>query len=112
VSSVGHGTVRISPLAPVFELPLVAYFPLSVHSRPAWGVADSRSSSPHRSEGLDPIGTAGCYRGFLLVEVPLPWPRDVGEIEELAVVVGVARQRDLRLQAIIPAAVERLGMTS
>jgi len=57
-----------------------------------------------RQQGLDPIGTAGCYRGYLLVEWPLPWPRDFGEEPALAQVVQAARNAGLRFQALVPAA--------
>lgn len=32
-----------------------------------------------RALGVDPIGTAGTYARFVLVEIPLPWPADIGE---------------------------------
>lgn len=53
------------------------------------------------AQGLDPVGTAGDYAGYLLVEWPLPWPHDAGEIEELArlrPLLGAARHR-LQLMA-------------
>jgi len=56
-----------------------------------------------RSQKLAPIGTAGSYRGFLLVEQPLPWPSDVSEVAELAGVAQLALQANLRLQAIVGA---------
>jgi len=52
-----------------------------------------------RAEGVDPIGTAGCYDGYLLVERPLPWPRDVSDIVEAP--PGV------RVQAVVPEGEER-----
>jgi hypothetical protein len=51
---------------------------------------------------LDPIGTAGSYRGFLLVEWPLPWPRDLAEIPSLAPVAEAARNAGMRLQGLVP----------
>lgn len=42
--------------------------------------ADLRCSSFIRAHQVEPIGTAGCYEGFLVLEVPLPWPPDVSEI--------------------------------
>ena len=62
-----------------------------------------RCSDWARAEGLDPVGSAGCYRGFLLIEWPLPWPRDMAEIAALAEVAGVARGANVRLQGLIPA---------
>jgi len=56
-----------------------------------------------KSQSLDPIGTAGYYEGFLLVEQPLPWPADVSEIPELAEVSKLAYGARLRLQAVAQA---------
>jgi hypothetical protein len=61
-----------------------------------------RCSDWARAEGLDPVGSAGCYRGFLLVEWPLPWPRDLSEIEGLRGVAVLAREAGFRLQGLIP----------
>jgi hypothetical protein len=33
-----------------------------------------RCSAFARAEGLDPAGTAGSYRGYVVLDVPLPWP--------------------------------------
>jgi hypothetical protein len=54
-----------------------------------------------RSQHLDPVGSAGYYDGFLLVEQPLPWPFDVGSQPELVEVAKVAASARLRLQAVI-----------
>jgi len=56
-----------------------------------------------RGESVDPVGTAGCYRGFLLLEWPLPWPRDLTEVAALAPVHEVAAAAGLRVQAVLPA---------
>ena len=56
-----------------------------------------------REQHLDPIGTAGCYRGYLLVEWPLPWPRDLGDDLALAPVGERARSAGMRLQGLVPA---------
>ena len=53
-----------------------------------------------RLAAVDPAGTAGSYRGYVLVEWPLPWPRDVGEVGELQPLVAVLRDSGLRLQAV------------
>lgn len=58
-------------------------------------------SSYARAEGIDPIGTAGCYRGLLLVEVPLPWPRDVVELPELAPLAPALAAGGVRLQGLV-----------
>lgn len=55
-----------------------------------------------RDQGVDPVGTAGSYNGYLLVEWPLPWPRDVSEIVELTAVHEALRGTGIRLQAIAP----------
>ena len=41
-----------------------------------------RCSDWTRAASLAPIGTSGSYAGYLLVEIPLPWPRDAGDTEE------------------------------
>jgi Sucrase/ferredoxin-like len=55
-----------------------------------------------RSQGLDPVGSAGQYAGFLLVEQPLPWPFDVSSLPELVDVAELAAAAGLRLQTVIP----------
>ena len=56
-----------------------------------------------RSQGLGPAGTAGHYRGFVLVEQPLPWPADASLVAELTAVAKVAAETGFRLQLIVPA---------
>jgi hypothetical protein len=63
---------------------------------------DLHCSSWNASHSVDPVGTAGSYAGFLLVDWPLPWPRDVSEIEELAQVAAGARGAGVRLQLVVP----------
>lgn len=53
-----------------------------------------------RSQQLDPAGTAGNYKGFLLVEQPLPWPADASSVPELAGVSELASSAGLRLQLL------------
>ena len=55
-----------------------------------------------REHQVDPVGTIGSYRAFLLVEWPLPWPRDIGEIPELRPLAGKLSQAHGRLQALVP----------
>lgn len=62
-----------------------------------------------RSQHLDPVGSAGYYEGFLLVEQPLPWPFDVSSIPELVEVAELAAAARLRLQAVIPAGRREVG---
>ena len=53
-----------------------------------------------RLAAVDPVGTAGSYAGYVLIEWPLPWPRDVGEVGELQPLVAALRGSGLRLQAV------------
>jgi hypothetical protein len=54
-----------------------------------------------REEGVDPIGTAGSYSGFLCVEWRRPWPRDLSEVDALAPLVAETARRGLRLQGLL-----------
>jgi hypothetical protein len=56
-----------------------------------------------RSVGLDPGGTAGTPAGFAVIDWPLPWPRDLSEIDALAEVAAVLAPHRLRLQGRVPA---------
>lgn len=60
-----------------------------------------------RSVSLDPIGSAGCYEGYLLLTVPLPWPGDISDLPGIARLVALGRARGIRVQAICSA--ERAG---
>ena len=62
-----------------------------------------------RSQHLDPVGSAGYYEGFLLIEQPLPWPFDVSSIPDLMEVAKLAASAHLRLQAVIPASGQEAG---
>jgi hypothetical protein len=64
---------------------------------------DLRCATVARQEGLDPLGTAGHYRGFLLVDWPLPWPSDLGEVEALHPLVEALAGTGVRLQGLVPA---------
>jgi len=64
--------------------------------------AGPRCSAWVREQGVDPIGTAGSYHGYLLVEWPQPWPRDLGEVPDLAPVHEALAGTDLRLQGLVP----------
>jgi len=55
-----------------------------------------------REVGVDPIGTAASARGFLLLDWPLPWPRDASEIEALAPVRAALAGTGIRLQLVVP----------
>ena len=56
-----------------------------------------------RAASLSPIGTSGSYAGYLLVEIPLPWPRDAGDTAEGAALGPLIGPLRYRLQAIVPA---------
>ena len=62
--------------------------------------ADVRCSTWTRENHVDPIGTAGSYAGFALVEWPLPWPHDVSEIPELEAAARQAKASGHRVQAV------------
>lgn len=51
---------------------------------------------------MDPIGTAGSYLGFLLVEWPLPWPAKLESIDELRPLARRLDATEIRLQAVVP----------
>jgi hypothetical protein len=64
-------------------------------------VGSLRCAAWARTVELDPAGTAGSYSGFLLVDQPLPWPRDVGEMKEVAALADLLAGSGLRVQAIV-----------
>jgi hypothetical protein len=62
-----------------------------------------RCSDQARTLAADPAGTAGHARAVLLVELPLPWPADVGDHAAVAGgVADVAAEVGARVQAIVP----------
>jgi hypothetical protein len=65
-------------------------------------VTGLRCSTWARQQQVDPVGTAGSYDGFLVVDWPLPWPRDAGDVPDLAPVVAALRTTGVRLQLTIP----------
>jgi hypothetical protein len=62
-----------------------------------------RCSEYARATSLSPIGTSGSYAGYLLVEIPLPWPRDAGDTVEGAALAPLIGPLRYRLQAVAPA---------
>lgn len=66
-----------------------------------------RCSAWARSVSLDPIGTVGSYDGYLLVETPLPWPRDVAQAPVLGPLQELVSARRYRLQALVPHSAEK-----
>lgn len=65
-------------------------------------MTDLRCAVWAREAGLDPIGTAGKARGWLLVDWPLPWPSDAGEVDALAPVREALHGTGIRLQLTVP----------
>ena len=63
---------------------------------------DLRCSAQARALGLDPAGTAVPLVASLMVELPLPWPKDVATHPALSAVVGIAESVEARLQAVVP----------
>jgi hypothetical protein len=61
---------------------------------------DLRCSVQARDAGLRPGGTAAAHDAFLLVEVPLPWPR---AIEDHPVLAGLEPPPGTRVQGVVPA---------
>jgi hypothetical protein len=55
-----------------------------------------------REAGVDPVGTAAHARGWLLVDWPLPWPRDASEVEALEPVQAALAGTGYRLQLTVP----------
>ena len=71
-----------------------------------------RCSAWARNEHVEPIGTAGSYAGFVLVEWPLPWPKDIGTVPELEPLAAECTRAGLRLQGLVPASPdEAVGRT-
>lgn len=60
-----------------------------------------RCSAWARSNHVSPIGTAGSYRGYLLVEVRQPWPHDIGETSLVSSIREVTDREQLRVQAML-----------
>jgi hypothetical protein len=60
-----------------------------------------RCSPWTQEQSVDPIGSASTFDALLLVEWPLPWPRDVTEIPALAPAAADGRAR---LMTVVPLA--------
>ncbi|HYZ99098.1 MAG TPA: sucrase ferredoxin [Acidimicrobiales bacterium] len=63
-----------------------------------------RCSNFARAEDLDPVGSAGSYEGIILLEIPLPWPREITEHHALASVAPALRSAGRRVQGLVPGA--------
>jgi hypothetical protein len=55
-----------------------------------------------RAAGYRPAGTAPSAPTFLVVEAPLPWPRDVTEHPMLRTLAPIAAAHQARVQAVVP----------
>jgi len=56
-----------------------------------------------REEGFVPLGSAGDYRGFLLVDWPLPWPSKLEQAPGIEPIVAALKGTGIRLQGVVPA---------
>lgn len=54
------------------------------------------------AERIDPVGTAGHHRYVVVVELPHPWPRDIGEHPEVAPQAAALEAAGVRVQAVVP----------
>lgn len=61
-----------------------------------------RCADAARAMGARAAGTAPAYDGYVLVEWPLPWPRDPAEIPELAGLAEHLGRQRARLQLLVP----------
>jgi len=59
-------------------------------------------SSWAREAGVRPLGTAAHATGWLLVDWPLPWPKDPKHVEALAPVRDAVRGTGIRIQLVVP----------
>jgi hypothetical protein len=62
---------------------------------------DLYCSAVTRSTRMNPIGTAGSYQGYLLVEWPLPWPKDLSMVPVLEPIMKQAASHGLRFQGLV-----------
>jgi len=60
-----------------------------------------RCSEWARQVGLDPIGTIGSYRSYLVLDWPLPWPRDLSEVLALGALGPALESARCRLQGVV-----------
>jgi hypothetical protein len=67
-----------------------------------------RCSPWTRDQHVDPVGTAGTYDSFLLVESPPPWPDDVSAIPSLA--AAADRDPAVRVLAVVPRVDDESGL--
>ena len=63
---------------------------------------DLRCAGLARAAGFDPAGTAGSYRAYAVVEVPLPWPADIAEHPDVVPAAAAQASAGARLQGVVP----------
>ncbi|HEX5944812.1 MAG TPA: sucrase ferredoxin [Acidimicrobiales bacterium] len=61
-----------------------------------------RCSGFARAEELGPAGTAGSYRGYVALDVPLPWPSEITAHPEIAPAAAALSAAGVRFQGIVP----------
>ena len=66
--------------------------------------AGPRCADWAREAGVRPLGTAPHATGWLLVDWPLPWPKDAKDVEALAPVREALAGTGIRLQLVVPRA--------
>ncbi len=69
---------------------------------------DLRCSPWTQRQGVDPVGSATPFDALVLVEWPLPWPKDVGDIPELAEAAADPRAV---VMAVVPRDIDGTGGT-
>ncbi len=63
---------------------------------------DLRCSSQARALGSDPAGTAVSSFAFLLIEVPLPWPNEIGAHPGVIAAADAIHAIGARVQGVVP----------
>jgi hypothetical protein len=71
-----------------------------------------RCSAWTRSNHVSPIGSAGSYRGYLLVEIPMPWPQDIGDTPLVSSIRDIVGPSGLRVQAMLDLKSRRRRVTA
>jgi len=71
-----------------------------------------RCSAWTRANHVSPIGSAGSYRGYMLVEIRMPWPSDIGETRLVSSIQELTTRSGLRVQAILDATSRRQRMVA
>lgn len=61
-----------------------------------------RCSGFARAEGLGPAGTAGSYRGYVALDVPLPWPSEITDHPDIVPAAAALAAVGVRVQGVAP----------